>query len=614
MQRLSTASISKPILNSFQRLKYYPPKKSQVSSKVRGKPRLSFTPIIVKEVRPWAFQLLLKVQRMLIKGQNDEAVTVYLNEMSSFKSQPAEERRDCYHRVISLFTKVGDFNSAISLCNIMQDEGYGISVQTCMVLFRHMETHDVQHIQQLRALLTSGMAPNAASPMKVDDFAFKTILDSMLLYRDPPKKIEKAFRIYATTRGSNWIPPRAMFGVVIQAYALAGRFRMAQYWLDKYRTTRLSEKTSDNESGNSGASPDFRRRLTLQEKIDLKLRLRYGRKPGSNAACFPYTAVLMGYSQSSEPLPDRLQWLFSRMSADGIDPDLDMCKVLIPMFIKWDWSDRAIALFESMLSDDSFPLPDAVIFSQLFISLNPRSPQVPRGTTPLQGITSRQLLKDMLALYRMRVVPPDKQRFIKLVSTRTFNCAIGTFVAQHDYAAAWTVLALFTRYHLTPDRQTLANVILGLLRRMRAEALDPKRHGVISWVDRFLGAPREISFAVRAQDRRLLGDHLYALGRFLFSEQLENNYQTYLAPTTAIRDTARHDMIFLVGLLRTALQAQLGYSRTTERQVEAAAAIKMKMRDALRDMFPLGRRSRTGREVFVPRWMEDKKFGGNSII
>ncbi|GJJ07860.1 hypothetical protein Clacol_002066 [Clathrus columnatus] len=601
MKRLSSIVITNPLINTVKRLKYYPPKKSQVSSRPCGKPRLSFTPIIPKTVKPWAFHLLLNVQRMLTKGKNEEAVKFCLQEMIRFKNRLPNERRDCYHRVISLFTKVGDFNSAISLCNAMQEEGYEISTQTCMVLFRNMVTHDVQHIRQLRALLAFGGVD------KMDDFAFKTILDSMLLHRDPPKMIEKAFRIYAHTRGSDWVPPRAMFGIIIQTFALAGRFRMSQYWLDKYRVTYQQYKSDDQSFKNHS------QRLTLEEKIDLKLRLRYRLKPGSDAACYPYTAVLMGYNQSPIPLPDRLEWLFGRMKADGVDADLDMCKILIPLFIRWGWPERAFILYESMLCSENFPHPDRIIFQELFMSTNPARQQGQgqgshkKARPPTQGLTSRQLLKDMLALHRMKGGVPRGN----LVSTSTFNCAIGTFVAQQDYAAAWTVLAFFTRYHVTPDRYTVKNVVLGLLRRMRNEALDTKRRNDILWIDRFLGAPRDVSFAVQAKDRRLLGDHLFALGRFIFAEQLHERHRTYLAPTSAIKNDAQEDMLFLVGLLRTALQAELGFSRTTERQNEAAIAIKNEMQVALGDMFPLGKRGPSGRETFIPRWL---KGGGKSSM
>lgn len=522
----------------------------------------------------------MSVQDLLANGKNEEALTLCHEEMA-LASLHHNGIHDCYHRVISLFTRHGDFEAATSLCNRMGEEGFIVPAKTLMVLLRSMHTHDAKHVQQIQAMLTTGAT-------QLDTLAFKTILDSMVLHNFSPEDLENALVTYSGVRGEGWIAPLSVYGTIIKAHALAGEWDRAEEWLEKYRKTiPLRNQKQDV------ASPAMvTKEVTTNPSNDPRDRLELGLQrqneisPLTEDPNFPYAAVLMGYVKSLSPPPQRIEWLIERMRVDGITPDISMCNMLIAAFSRWGWSHRAYSLYRSMLAPNSASLPDAYTFRHIFIMLNPKRQRGRREIDLPEDISARQIFKEMIALDRLRLYPRKPQPHKNLISTATFNCALRTFTAQRDYAAAWTVLSCFTRHHVSPDRDTMRTVILGLLRRMREEIQQKDTMNDVTWVNRFLG---ERSAMTLIPSKRLLADRVFVIGRDAVTELESSRCETYLKPSLEIQGATEHALIFLVAILRVSLQASLGFSYPTQLKITADKAIKNAMLQARTDMIPRGR-------------------------
>ena len=542
--------------------------------------QLRFTPLSAGKIDPWIFQLLMSVQDLLAKGKNEDAL-VFCHDELTFASLHHNGVHDCYHRLISLFTRHDDFESATSLCNRMAEEGFIAHSKTLMVLLRRMHTHDLKHIQQIQTMLTTGA-------LNLDILAFKTILDSMVLHNSSPEALENMLDIYSTSRGEGWIAPPSIYGTIIKAHALAGQLDRAQEWLETYRETIPHRNEQQDVS-----SPVM---LTKEVVVDppdapsdrTELGLPRGNQipPSIADPNFPYAAVLMGYVKSPVPVSQRIDWLFERMQLDKITPDISMCNMLIAAYSRWGLSHHACDLYRSMLAPGSASLPDAYTYRHLFIMLNPNR-RGPREIDLPADMTARQLFKEMITLNRLRLYPRKPQPHKNLISTATFNCALRTLLAQYDYAAAWTVLSCFTRHHVSPDRDTMRNVILGVLRRMAVEVKQKSTIDDIIWVDRFLGERRSVM--TRIQNKTMLADRLYDIGRDAATEMEASRYETYLKPSLQISGETEHALNFVVAILRVSLQASLGYPHPTQHQHAADKAIKKAMLLARSDMIPRGR-------------------------
>lgn len=539
--------------------------------------RLRFSPITAGKIDAWMFRLLMNVEDLLEKGLKEDALAICHEELT-FASMHRNHYHDCYHRLIPLFTKHGDFEAAASLCNRMVEEGFVVPTKIVTVLLKSMRSQDAKHVQQIQAMLTSGT-------VKLDDLAFKAILDSMVFHNSSPEDLENAFNAYSSVRGKGWIAPRSTYGIIIKAHALAGQCDRAEEWLERYRGTLICQNQSRDVD--SLAVPVGE---TTTDPSDTPEQMRQPQRLKTLAPVEnPYMSVLMGYVKSDEPTSQRIEWLFECMRLDGIQPDINMCNMLIAAFSRWGWCSRAFGLYRSLLSETSVVLPDAYTFRHIFIMLNPRRRVLHNGDLP-EDLTARQLFKEMIALERLRLDPRKPQPHKNLISTATFNCALGTFIAQDDYAAAWTVLSCFTRHHISPDTATMRNVILGLLRRLRREITQKSTMDDVIWTDRLLGERR--SMMIYTPSKRMLADRLYTIGEDAMTEMEQSRCETYLKPSLEIDGAAENAIKFLAAVLRASLQASLGFTHPTRYKVDADTAIKMSMLQARSDMIPRGRLQR----------------------
>ncbi|KAF8511095.1 hypothetical protein JB92DRAFT_3118351 [Gautieria morchelliformis] len=543
---------------------------------------LRFTPLAAGKIEPWIFRLLITLQDLLVDGKNEDALALCHDELS-FASLHRNGHHDCYHRAITLFTRHGDFEAATSLCNRMAEEGLIVNTRTMMVLLRSMRTHDLEHVQQIQAMLRSGAA-------QLDDLAFKTILDTMELHNSSPEALENALDSYLAIRGTDWTAPISVYGTIIKAHSLAGQWDRAQEWLERYRQTRpLRDQTAASPiTGSDLATADHSD--ALAGRLGLKLRRRNKSRPLMEHPSFPYAAILMGFVRSPAPPPQGVEWLFERMRSEGIDLDISMCNMLISAFFRWGWTHRAYAIYQSLLTPESLALPDAYTFRQIFNMLNPRRQRDVCEVAVPDATTARQLFKETIALDRLRLHPKKSQPHKNVISPATFNSALRTFIARDDYAAAWTVLSCFTRHHVCPDRDTMRIVILGLLRRMYKELTQKNTMDTIIWLDRFLGERR--STMIQVPNKKMLADRLYVVGRDAATELEASRCETYLKPSLEIQGATEHAMSFLVAILRVSLQASLGFPHPTQHKLAADKAIKMAMLQARSDMIPRGRLQR----------------------
>jgi len=526
--------------------------------------------------------------------------------------KPGErERQDFDERAVNLFTRAGDFSSAIKVVNRMMEDGITIKPNVCMLLLRRMRTQDPRHIKQVVELFQS-------ETVQLDDLAFNALLDSMAYLKDSAHDIEAAFLVYKKSRGEGWITPASMYGTLIQSFCAADKYRRAFRYLQEYRrVTRVEpqlqpldlseanvlsgdgdteasvaqeEEVYDDErfqkyariQGGASARPD------KQELWNQKLRFRYGTPSPNGLVCYPYTAIAYGLSKSLDPMPRRVRGLFLLMREDGITPDAEMCNILISTFFRWGWPHRALAIFESMCRPSKYPLPNASTFRKMFIGLNPLS----RGRKkPVEGITARQLFCEMLKVDSLNASRSFSQSGPRaknnIISTATYNAALGTFVTSGDFAAAWALLSYYSIHHVSPDKGTTKHVTLPLLRRMQLETL----HGPLDelmWTDRLLGIRRA---EFNTQERRvLLADRLYHLAHMEFGQSLESpeDFPTLIKRSPRLYKGERQELVFLAALLRAALRAQLGYTPQDDPKL-VKRAIEIAYQRVMSEMAPFGR-------------------------
>lgn len=548
--------------------------------------QLRFTPITAGKIEPWVLRLLICVEELLDKGCNDDALALCHDQLWFAPSEGLHGGdHDCYHRLISLFTRHGDLKAAVSLCNRMQDEGYVVPSKTLTTLLRSVRAQDAKHVKEVHTMLASGGATN------IDDVAFKLVLDSMVLHNATVEDLERAFGAYETVRGEGWVAPRSAYGVIIKGHALAEEWSRAHEWLEKYRRTLPLRNTS---KGRDVVDSDTSDALARLEKTELPSvateRLRvHGRKeiqPSAEHANFPYAALLMGYVRVPVPPLQKIDCLLECMRLDGVKKDTNMCNMLIRAYSRWGLGRHAYAVYLSMIAKGSVALPDAYTFRTLFILHNPKR-HVPHRIEPPEELTARRLFKEMIALNRMHLHPRQPLAHKNLICPATFNCALRTFLAQGDYAAAWTVITCFPRYHLFLEIDTIQTVTLSLIRRMGVEFAQKDMMDEVIWTDRFMGEPR--SRTVYMPNDKILNDRLLTIGHDSLAEMEASQSETYLKPSSQIEGAAKIAITFIVAMLRVALQASLGISRFTQHKLDADMKIKSAMLQARIDMIPPGR-------------------------
>ncbi|KIJ38778.1 hypothetical protein M422DRAFT_781333 [Sphaerobolus stellatus SS14] len=552
--------------------------------------------------------MLLAMQRYLIQGENDKAIGIFSRRMERVQP-PKEESQDYYERAVSLFTHAWDFENAVNLVNKMIEEGLELKPSVCMTLLRGMRHQNPEHVEQVLKMFTSGA-------VQLDDYAFKAILDYMVLHRESADKIEKTFMIYKESRGEQWTAPASLYGLVIHALSTAGEFDRARSWLEEFRTmARLLPLTSpgrvDPANSATESEPDAsakyekvkdqpqRKYVPISSLVESKLHLRYDSPRPREAPCYPFTAMVYGYSKSPNALPDELQWLFDSMREDNVNPDVEMCNILISTFFRWGWHDRALAVYDSMVSPSKFPLPNASTFRKMFIGLNPILMKTVEQRNILQAMNPRSLFRQMVTLDLMRTTRASPQRSIRsksnIISTATYNAALGTFVASHDYAGAWVLLSYYSTHHLIPDKVTVRNVILGLLRRIQLETHRGKLRHVL-WTDRFFGIHR--SRTIGDVNRVLLADRLYTIARKESAEREEQPqlFPTYIIGSPLLGKEDRRELEFLATLLRAALRAELGFM-PDDYSLWMRSNVTSAYLDALNAMTPAGRVRRWSRDL-----------------
>jgi pentatricopeptide repeat protein len=541
--------------------------------------QLRFTPIAAGKIKPWIIKCLIVTQGLLEKGENKAALAFCHEGLSEPAPFSLPGRYDFFHGAVSLFTRHRDFSAAKSLCDRMVEEGYVLSKKTNMVMMRGAHSHAAKQIQDVLDMMLHGN-------VQLDDLAFKSILDLMVLHSRPPEDLEAALKVYSGSRGERWVVPISVFGTIIQSCALAGQLDRAEQWLDKYRKvwavqSKIQEpvKVSPPESAKQH-----------DRHPELKLRRRSGILISAEDPHYPYAALLFGYAKSPKPVLKRIQSLARHLQSDGITPDIHMYNILIPALVGWGQTHRAFKVFRSLLNPETASLPDAYTFRHLFIALNPKRQRSPYERAPPSDLSARDLLNDMVKVVRLRMHPRKPQPHKNIISTATFNCALGTYCAQGDYAAAWTVLALFTRHHIVPNARTSRIVVLSLLRRMQTEVRNEVTIGEVVWTDRFMGQRR--STMLEMANKMMLVDHLYLIGRTAAAEMREEGYQTYLKPSNAFGRSIKDELEFLIALIRTSLQASLGFMRNTSQTIPAERAVSEAMYDARNAMIPRGRSER----------------------
>ncbi|KAF8522440.1 hypothetical protein BU17DRAFT_87004 [Hysterangium stoloniferum] len=581
-------------LDLIQRLRNHVPTRI-TKVPVRGKRFLQW-PLPGVPLEPPVVQMFLKMQKMT--GQSD-MLSYFSRKLEEMDPGPAA-RREWYHRAISICTKAGQMETALSFCKAMVENGINPPIQTYMTLFRGMSSRNTNflYLRSLQSFLTSGA-------VELDDFAFQAVMDSMVAIKDPPQRIAKAFRVYSAVRSvdSRWIPPPSMYTVIIRAYASTGQVPRAQYWLNRYRKESLPRVIASANSPESKL-PDGEHVMTLEEKIHMKLGLY---SPSINihldTLCRPYTAIFAAYARSPKPPQNGVQWLFEYMLADNISPDIELCNTLISAFFRWGWNARACAIFDQLLTPPVTPVvPNAQTFRLMFRGIAPTA-LLRRASkkTISPPIKSRPLFHVMIAFTRLRLARRAVREDKNPISCATFNATLNTFMRENDYAAAWVIVALFPHYNLLPNRATIRTILVNLLARMRSEI---RLDDGIFWIDRFLGAPRDTMFKVMAKNEVSLADNLYKVGRSAYSELVGSGYKTFLQPSPHVTRNQMEDMRFLVALLRRALIAEL---RLREDASDTERTIIQTVKAAYRDLLPQGRDRRRRVHVETPPFVVIKE-------
>jgi pentatricopeptide repeat protein len=360
------------------------------------------------------------------------------------------DRYQVYENAASLFASYERFDEALEILNRMRDEGFvpTLSLRTKITTYslvkEEIEADDLFETLEEEALKDPAYSENAL--LQLIRFLSDTLSFS-------PTSINHIVELWSKHHGTISSPTTLAYLVYI--HARIGILDVAQNWLRVH-----AEKAAER-----GHSPD----------------------PA------PYTSYLSTISRIRPRPIEELSQAFTQMRKDGVAPDVAVFNALISSQIRCYQLDKAFQTYALLYECRTKHLtPDSFTFSSLFRALTRRRQRPTRSTSTSdlkQDI--RDLYNDLLECHLIQT----KGRLTTCSSTlnpSVLNNALETFMAYHDYAAAYVVLQSFRQCNLHANTETCRIIVKMLLFRIRKESrLYAGRVGR-TWVGRFLGRrPRE---------------------------------------------------------------------------------------------------------------------------
>ncbi|KAI0333434.1 hypothetical protein GY45DRAFT_1368427 [Cubamyces sp. BRFM 1775] len=232
--------------------------------------------------------------------------------------------------------------------------------------------------------------------------------------------------------------------------------------------------------------------------------------PSPDPILHPYTTLLRDLA-ASKPSFSVYKWTLERMQRDNVQPDLPFFNALLSHEVAQRNYAVVFALYRLLMEKrTTAAMPQAQTFAPVFraihrLSCSHRYRRTHRIRAPDDMPSPRSVYKDMLTCH-LEATRGRPSKPSPVLDATVLHRALRTFIARHDYAAAYTVVRAFRLFPGVVGAPTMATyriVFGGLLGRIRVQfpGLAARMSAGIEpgsvWTYRFLGmgdrAARDLS-------------------------------------------------------------------------------------------------------------------------
>ncbi|KAI8984878.1 hypothetical protein BD414DRAFT_522972 [Trametes punicea] len=393
-----------------------------------------------------------------LADDNPAAAAAFVHQNLDGRALDNPSRFRLYERSISSFLRYGDVMKAAILYSRMTREGYipsiALRVQMHMVKLAELSVTEEQLLD---------IACDAFGNPSFDEQALRDILHTLVEgLGASPELVRRIVNEFVKTRESGFTLSNDTVIYLLKVHQKAGDEDGARYW---------------------SAYPSASR----QDSAD----------PHSH----PYTTLLRDLA-ASKPSFSVYKWTLERMQADNVQADLPFYNALLAHEVGRRNYEVVFAIYRLLIEKRSTTvLPQAQTFAPVFraihrLSCSHRYRRANGIRVPPNMPSPRAVYKDMLTCH-LEATRWRPNRSSPVLDTTVLHRALRTFLARHDYAAAYTVVRAFRYFPAAVGQPTIATyriVYGGILGRIKVEfpqmavrlasGLDLES----VWASRFLGA------------------------------------------------------------------------------------------------------------------------------
>ncbi|KAI0655275.1 hypothetical protein C8Q70DRAFT_1057640 [Cubamyces menziesii] len=343
-----------------------------------------------------------------------------------------------FEHSVASFLRYGDVMKAAMLYSRMTREGYIPSVSL------RVQMHVVK-LAQLPATEDEllEIAGDACRNRTFDEAALRDLLRTLVEgLKASPRLVQQVVNRFLETREQGYKLSNDTVAYLMQVYGKAGDKETAKQW---------SEYTSGSPTPTTESSA-----------LDPVLH--------------PYTTLLRDLA-ASKPSFSVYKWTLERMQQDNVQPDLPFFNALLSHEVAQRNYDVVFALYRLLMEKrTAAAMPQAQTFAPVFraihrLSCSHRYRRTHGIRVPADMPSARSVYKDMLTCHieatRGRPSKPSP-----VLDATVLHRALRTFVARHDYAAAYTAVRAFRLFPHAVGAPTMATyrIVFGsLLGRIRVQ-------------------------------------------------------------------------------------------------------------------------------------------------
>ena len=196
---------------------------------------------------------------------------------------------------------------------------------------------------------------------------------------------------------------------------------------------------------------------------------------------------------SSDPqLAPVIYSALQRMEINDGSYDRIFYNVILSAMAQRERYSELFALYKMMMNGSTSMLPDAFTFGTLLNAIRsfsgPRNLHTRKHKRPTNTLSLRELYRDVIYCHN-RFTRTNTSSIA--LNGSLLNRVIGSFVATHDYAAAFVAIRTFDHFSIPVTITTYRSVLSGIISRLEEEyprfkySTNPERF----WGYRFLGCP-----------------------------------------------------------------------------------------------------------------------------